>query len=312
MKYLKITIIFILVAVIISCKKENNDITSKSTKVDSIKIDTSKISTVKLNLHDTIINRIDSAKIRDLDVNKEKIIELYYKSFEKDYIKPITNFDGIKTGRVKIGIKKYADFYFNQKAFKSYLISFDYENDRLYRAILLINNDLDDGLIVYEKYVNEGEYVRTSKVNDNIIANSIFTIEYYQYDRNDNISGNLAKKDTTLIQKNYYRIQGDQFSEYFEKTNLTVNKQWGDKEVIYTKDGLDSSFVSLYKMKGKVQNHVKNGDWEERRYIMEYDKSTWINGKYVNGLRDGEWYYSPNGPVAKTEVYDRGKLLRTY
>ncbi|PAM93833.1 hypothetical protein B4N84_16305 [Flavobacterium sp. IR1] len=312
MKHLKITIIFILVVVMISCKKENNGITLISTTTDSIKINTSKISVVKLNLHDTVINRIDSTKIRNVEIDKEKIIELYYKSFEKDYIKPITNFDGIKTGRVKIGIKKYADFYINQKEFKSYLISFDYENDRLYRAILLANNSLDDGLIVYEKYVNEGEYIRTSKVKDNIITNSIFTIEYYEYDRNGDISGHLEKKDTTLIIKNKYCIRDNYFSEYFKKDNLEISKEWGDKEVIYTKDGLDSSYVSLYNMKGKVQNHVKNGDWEERKYIMEYDKSCWVNGKYVNGLKDGEWYYSPNGPVDKTEVYDMGKLLRTY
>ena len=32
--------------------------------------------------------------------------------------------------------------------------------------------------------------------------------------------------------------------------------------------------------------------------------------KYINGLKDGEWYYSPDGPVDKIELYSNGKLIK--
>ena len=62
-------------------------------------------------------------------------------------------------------------------------------------------------------------------------------------------------------------------------------------------------------MKGNVKNHMKEGEWEEKKYIYKFDKPVWINGNYINGLKDGEWYYSPNGPAEMVEFYKEGKLI---
>ncbi len=237
---------------------------------------------------------------------------MFFRSFRKDHSKPLINFDRVTDSKEKIEVKKYVTFTINEKEYPSYLISFSYENDELYKSILLSNPLLNDGLIIYEKVLDEGEYLRTSKINKNIITNSVFEIEHFKYDKDGNISGQLAKKDSTLVLKNNYLIQGNYFLEYFKEVDSNLNKEWGDKEIIYTKDGTDSSYVPLYKLKGKVQNHLKVGSWEERIYIMDYNKSVWIDGKYINGLKDGKWNYSPEGPVDKIEIYNMGKLIKTY
>jgi len=192
---------------------------------------------------------------------------LFFRSFRKDHSKPLINFDRVKDSKEKIEVKKYFPFTINEKEYQSYLISFSYENDELYRAILLTDSLLDDGLIIYEKVLDEGEYLRTSKISKNIITNSVFEIEHFKYDNDGNISGQLAKKDSILVLKNNYLVQGNYFLEYFKEVDSNLNKEWGDKEIIYTKDRTDSSYVHLYKLKGKVQNHLKAGSWE-REFIL--------------------------------------------
>ncbi|MBS7231158.1 hypothetical protein KHA90_08980 [Flavobacterium psychroterrae] len=301
MKYLKLVIICCLTLFISFCKKDEKKTTSLIKK-----------DLVQISITDTLINGIDSSKIVDLKKNKEKIIEIFFRSLDKDCIKPLINFNRVKNFKEKIEVKKYVNFYINNDEYQSYLISFFYENDELYRSILLTNSILDDGLLIYEKVLDEGEYLRTSKINKNFITNSIFKIEHFNYDKKGNISKELVKNDSLLVIKNNYLIQENYFLEYFNETNLSFNKEWGDKEIIYTKDGIDSSYVYLYEMKGKIKDHLKVGNWEERRYISEYDKSVWLSGKYVKGFKNGEWSYSPDGPVDKIEVYSMGKMIKTY
>ena len=299
MKYLKFTLNFCVILFLLSCKKDNNK--------NIIHVQENQ---KKLHIVDTVIKGIDSTKISDVRTEKEKIIKLYFDSFQKDYNKPIINFNQVKNNYERIEVKKYLDLIVNEQKFQSYLISFSYENDEIYRAVLLTNNILNDGLILYEKVLDEGEYLRTSKIHKNIITNNVFRIEHFKYDKG-NISGEIKSKDSLILLTNSYLVRGGYFLEYF-KNGSTVDKQWGEKEIIYTKDGLDSSYVYLYKEKGKIKNNLKDGNWEERRYVDNYAKSVWMDGQYVNGLKNGDWNYSPEGPVDKVEVYNMGKLIKTY
>jgi hypothetical protein len=301
MRYLKFISISCIIFFMSFCKKE--------TKIKSVY---SIESSLKLNVIDTLIESIDSSKICNIQDNKQKIIELFFKSFQKDYNKPVINFNQVKNNHEKIEVKKYVDFTFNGKTFKTFLISFSYENDELYRSILLANAVLDDGLIIYEKVLDEGEYLRTSKFKKNIIINNLFKIEHFEYDKNGNISKQLVNNDSILFLTRDYLIQENYIVEYYKEAYKKINKEWGNKEIIYTKDGLDSSYIYLYKQKGEIKKNVKNGKWEERRYLEEYNKSVWMDGQYLNGLKDGEWNYSPDGPVDKVEVYSMGKLIKTY
>jgi len=301
MRYLKFITIICITFLMSFCKKE-----PKIKSVHSIE------SSLELNVIDTLIESIDSSQICNLQDNKQKIIELFFKSFQKDYNKPIVNFNQVKNNHEKIEVKKYVDFTFNRKTFKTFLISFSYENDELYRSILLTNTLLDDGLIIYEKVLDEGEYLRTSKINKNIITNNLFKIEHFEYDKKGSISKQLVNNDSILFLTRNYLIQENYFIEYYKEAYKKMNKEWGDKEIIYTKDGLDSSYVYLYKQKGEIKKNVKNGKWEERRYLEEYNKSVWMDGHYIKGLKDGEWSYSPDGPVDKVEIYSMGKLIKAY
>ena len=301
MRYLKFISISCIIFFMSFCKKE--------TKIKSVY---SIESSLKLNVIDTLIESIDSSKISNIQDNKQKIIELFFKSFQKDYNKPVINFNQVKNNHEKIEVKKYVDFIFNGKTLKTFLISFSYENDELYRSILLANTVLDDGLIIYEKVLDEGEYLRTSKFKKNIIINNLFKIEHFKYDKKGNISEQLLSNDSILFLTRNYLIQENYIVEYYKEPYIKINKEWGGKEIIYTKDGLDSSYIYLYKQKGEIKKNVKNGKWLERRYLEEYNKSVWMDGQYINGLKDGEWSYSPDGPVDKVEVYSMGKLIKTY
>ena len=146
MRYLKFISISCIIFFMSFCKKE--------TKIKSVY---SIESSLKLNVIDTLIESIDSSKISNIQDNKQKIIELFFKSFQKDYNKPVINFNQVKNNHEKIEVKKYVDFIFNGKTFKTFLISYSYENDELYRSILLANTVLEDGLIIYEKVLDEGE-----------------------------------------------------------------------------------------------------------------------------------------------------------
>lgn len=301
MRHLKLITVGFTIFLMTFCNKEVKNNTSPI-----------KEKSIKADIIDTIINSIDSARILNLDTKKEKIIGLFFKSLDNDYKKPLINFTRIKNSQEKIEVKKYINFNINKNKYQSYLISFSYENDELYRSILLTNSNLDDALLIYEKVIDEGEYLRISRLNKNLVESSVFQIEYFKYDNEGNIYNEKTIKDSLLVSNNKYLVNENYFLEYFAKGNLNLKEQWGEKEIIYTKDGVDSSFVYLYEKKGKIKNHLKTGDWEERRYISKYDKSVWLKGEYVKGLKNGEWNYSPDGPVDKVEVYNMGKLIRTY
>ncbi len=246
---------------------------------------------------DSIINTIDSSFIGKeiVDNEKKKVISQYYITLNREFTRPemadvyFSNIDSL------ISIFEYKKLCIKKTKIDSYVINIDFE-DASYSSILFVIKDQQNNpyasLIVYENLESETNYKCYSSINSDII--------------------NINRLGDNKNFNEKYQIENNNFLNYFDIKNITINQEWGAKKLIYTKDGLDSSYVHEYQMEGNIKSHLKEGKWVERRYILEYDKSVWVEGNYKNGLKDGEWYYSPEGPVDKVEVYNMGKLIKSF
>lgn len=209
----------LLFTILVSCKKTNENSNKFQHKITNN------------NISDTIINGIDSTKIQTSTIDKKPLLSLFFKSFEKDDQENYVVFDNVKKSPNKITIKKYSNFIIDGSVYSSYLFSFPYENDNIYNGLLLTNKNCSDGLIIYEKVINEGEYVRTSKISKNQIKNIQYEIEYYNYDIDGNVLSNKQKRDSTVIISNQFEVRNGNFLPYFPKEkddiNLLYNKWFG-------------------------------------------------------------------------------------
>lgn len=180
----------------------------------------------------------------------------------------------------------YKNFVLDNTTFKSYYVKVNYE-DAKYQCILLVN-EVSDGIynsmIAYEELTSEENYKRTSEIKNGRIMLEI-----------------IRDKSTKSM---VFQIKNGLFLDYFDNQN--IDKQWGNKEMI------NSNTVFEYQLKGKTNNHLKNGYWIEKRYSIDYGKAVIEDGNYDNGIKEGEWNYSPDGPVDKIEVYKNGKVIKTY
>lgn len=177
----------------------------------------------------------------------------------------------------------YKFFVINGFKFKSYYIKIHYE-DGMYESILLVNESFDaeyNSMIVYEDLRSEENHLRTTEIE----ADKLYIV-FKSPNPNKNIS---------------FQVRKGMFLDYFD--NQVVDEKWGDKEIFGLKE------IFKYQLKGKVNNHLKNGSWSEKRYSYEYDKSVFQNGYYVNGLRNGDWYFSPEGPVDMIKKFDKGIFI---
>lgn len=132
-------------------------------------------------------------------------------------------------------------------------------------------------MVVYENLQSEENYSRFTELNRNDILNLKFSI------------GNIES------QKQLFKVKNGLFLDYFE--SKIINKQWKNNE---------------YQLKGETKHGLKNGYWIEKKYSIMYNKIIIEDGNYKDGLKDGEWNYSPEGPVDKIEVFENGKLKNTY
>jgi len=283
MRFLKIIIICFLGCLTISCKRNNS---KKNEIVKEIK---------SQSFTDTLIKDIDLKKIGKEIIGREKknLIDKYYYAINREVERPemadafMSNIDSL------FKIYHYKVFAINSMKINSYVIKIHFE-DAQYISILLVLNKEDypnNCLVVYENLKSEVDYNCYSRITNNII-----TI---------NKVGNSKK----TIEK--YILEQNNFLEYFDNSQIDIPK-WGRVEIVYTKDGQDSTYEYQYILKGKIKNHLKHGVWDEKKYILQYDKSVWLHGEYLNGLRNGEWIYNEGDPFSKTEVYDMGKLIKTY
>ncbi len=222
MKSRSLCFIIVIMIFSLSCKKQDNtSAANKSLVLEYI---------TKTNaLKDTLINDINIEKTENIkNEDREKIIQLYFSSFQKDDIEPNIAFDEVKKDHSKIEVKKYVTLNINKNTYPSYLLSFPYENDEIYRALLLTNKEVNDGVIIYEKVVDEGEYLRISKIRNNKIQNFLYHIEYYNYDKDGNIMSNKKQKDSILLKTNSFIIIKSSFKKE-KKADLKLSEKWYGK-----------------------------------------------------------------------------------
>jgi len=182
----------------------------------------------------------------------------------------------------------------SQLRFYTY-ISINYE-DAKYEGILLLTDDADTGfenkaLLVYENLTSEESYKRITRRD----SDNVFKTEFF-------INSKLIKTQFFIVRNNF-------FVEYFKNDRMADNK-WGREEEISAPNL--SGKTTEYAMKGSIKINVKNGHWEERRYSVEYNKNVWMDGNYVDGVRNDEWNISPDGAVDTILVFEKGKVLKSF
>ncbi|MCC2589781.1 hypothetical protein [Chryseobacterium sp. MFBS3-17] len=265
-----------------NCKSETQSLEKISNgNVASIK----QQNTVQDNY---IVNSIDKNSIGEKIADKSKIEFLKSKlleSFDREIVRPYMWDIFTSSNDTLLEFHPFKNFTINGFVFKSYYINIHYE-DATYQAILIINDNSDnlfDSLIIYENLESEEKYQRISRIIG------------------DKIEIQLKNKVT---ENKIFIIKNGLFLDYFQEQN--VDMKWGNKEERH------SDTVYEYELKGKTNNHLKDGYWIEKKYSMNYGKIIIEDGTYKDGIKDGEWNYSPDGPVDKVDLFKNGVKIKTY
>ncbi len=268
---------------------------------------TKDVRIIEIKSKEIQISKIDSSEIgQEIIVNKDDLVNLFCKSYEKDY--SVVDFDWNlfkeSTDVAKISIKKYVDLKIDNNIYSSYLFSFKSENDNIYTSLLLANNALTDGIIIYEYFQNEAKIIRKSSFQNNklsVESSFIYNPNSEFLEKEEQIK---IAYDTILLVNNSYLIQYNHFVDFFKQENGEIDRTWKDRDNFYS-----------YRLKGKIKNHLKEGYWKENVYILEYGtKPTSTFGKYIKGLKEGEWAYSTDDfkTIDRVDLYKQGKLQKRY
>lgn len=229
------------------------------------------------------------------DIPREKLLYWYKTALELDFERPYM-WDVFIPENVDLPeFYHYRTFKLNEREFNSVYISIKYEHAD-YEAVLLLMDENDvtgenKALLIYENLDSEEKYKRTTRHGEN----NEFLVEFI--------------KNGDLYKKQFFIIKNNSVANYFN-ADKTVDENWGMMEDV-SANNLKGK-TKAYLMKGTVKNNLKNGHWEERRYSFEYDSNIWMDGNYIEGLKDGEWNLSPNGIVDKVVIYEKGKILKSY
>lgn len=288
--YLKFIYYIILFVIFSNCKGEvshGNNNTGLSNRT--------QINDTATTTNDTIINSVMKGYIEKRISKNEEVKILYSKlkiSFEREFERPY-NWD-IFNEKDSIKYYRYKFIDLGAIRFNLYYITVNYE-DAKYELLMMINPNIENefnSLIIYENLESEENFKRYSIINHPILE-SVFSIEKKQYK-----TLKFLLKDGLIL-------------DYLDGNNK-FKKEWGDKDVIYKKDGKDSTQVYEYLLDGEIKDNIKQGKWLEKRYIIDYKKSVLTDGNYTNGLKDGEWSFSPDGPADKVKVFRKGKCINTF
>lgn len=232
-----------------------------------------------------VINKIEPDKIgkRITDVNQIAKLKTAFKTALSRQIERPQMWDlFVSENDSLMQFFPYQNFEIGKDSFSSFIIKVPYE-DASYESILLINDKTQqeyNSFIVYENLQSEENYHRFTKINGDLL----------------NIEMKSGKTTNQVCQ-----VKNGLFLDYLDAPK--VDKEWGGKEK--TKTGS----ISEYFVKGQTANHLKDKYWIEKRFVIEYGKSVITDGNYINGLKDGEWNYSPDGPVDKIITYKNGKVI---
>jgi hypothetical protein len=259
----------------------------KSDTVSISNISSNKEIKVENTIQDNyFINSVDKIAIGKKIEDENKIIQLktiLKNTFEREVMRPYKWDIFVERNDTLLQFYNYKDFIINHMKFKSYYIKIDYE-DGNYESILLVNESLDieyNSMIVYEKVESEVNHSR----NAQIIGDKVQIIF-----KSPRPSENLV-----------FQVKDGMFLDYFDSP--IVDEKWGDKKILM------GNIFFEYELKGKTNNQLKNGYWIETRYSFEYDKSIIQDGNYINGIRNGDWNYSPDGPVDVIKKFDHGRFI---
>ncbi|GAA5098691.1 hypothetical protein GCM10023210_35140 [Chryseobacterium ginsengisoli] len=242
------------------------------------------VAALKSNTDPFVINSVDQNAVGKKIEDQGKIKNLkniLKNSLQREVERPYMWDIFVSSNDSLLQFYQYKDFTINNNLFKSYYAKINYE-DGNYQCILLVNensNDPYNSMIVFEDLKSEENYQRYSEV------------------KGDKIQMILKRPD--LKQNLQFQVKNGVFLDYFE--TQAVDKKWGKE-----KNGYE------YQLKGKINDHLKNGYWIEKKYSIDYNKNIIEDGNYINGIKDGEWNYSPEGPVDKIEVYKLGKVIKVY
>lgn len=265
-----------------NCKSDTVSISNISSNKE-IKIDT----TIQDNY---LINSIDKIAIGKKIEEENKIKQLkttLKNSFEREVVRPYMWDIFVSNNDTLLQFYNYKNFIINHVEFKSYYIKIDYE-DGNYESILLVNESLNteyNSMIVYEELESEENHSRNAQIKGDKVQIIL---------KSPNRSENLD-----------FLVKDGMFLDYFDLP--IVNKKWGDKKI------LNGNEFFEYELKGNTNNHLKNGYWIEVKYSFDYEKNIIQDGNYVNGLRDGKWNFSPEGPVDMIKKFDKGRFIsKTY
>lgn len=259
------------------------------------KSDTVSIPTISSNkeikVADTIqdnylINSVDKIAIGEKIEDKNKILQLkttLKNALSREVMKPYMWDIFDSDNDTLLQFYNYKKFIINRMEFKSYFINIDYE-DGNYESILLVNESLDieyNSLLVYEQLRSEENHSRNAQIMGDRVK--------------------ITFKSPTSSENLDFQVKDGMFLDYFD--SVSVDRKWGDKKILM------GNLFYEYELKGKTTDHLKIGPWVEVRYSSEYDKIIIENGNYINGLKDGDWYFSPEGPVDVIKKFDKGKFI---
>lgn len=256
----------------------------KSETPSPSKISSNEVVKVNKVLPDSyLINSVDKNSVGEKVEDQEKIKQLkntLKSSFDRGAERPYMWDVFVSSNDDLLQFYQYKDFVINNNKFTSYYIKINYE-DANYQGILLVNDTSNaeyNSMLVYEELNSEENYQRHTDVKGDKVQ--------------------VVFKCTDPVQNLVFQVKDGLFLDYFDSP--TVDEKWGKKEK-------SNSFE--YELKGKTDNHLKNGYWIEKKYSMEYGKNIIEDGNYINGVRNGEWNFSPEGPVDMIKKFDKGRYL---
>lgn len=259
----------------------------KSDNVSTTTISSNKEIKIEHTIQDNyLINSVDKIAIGKKIEDENKIIQLkgtFKNALGREVMRPYMHDIFVSRNDTLLQFYNYKKFIINRMEFKSYFIKINYE-DGNYESILLVNESLDieyNSMIIYEEARSEENHSRNAQIVGDIVQ--------------------IIFKSPTSSKNLDFQVKGGLFLDYFD--SASVDKKWGDKKIL-----MENVFFE-YELKGNTINHLKNGDWVEVKYSFDYDQVIIENGNYINGLRDGEWYFSPEGPVDMIKKFDNGRFV---